>query len=122
LPSSYLLAYDAACGPCSRFKAVVDFLDARGVIEFISLGQAEEAGLLESVSPSVRYDSFHLIGPGRRALSGADALLPLLGLLLPRGGGITRVLEAIPGCSRAISFGYSMVSRLHYTGACTTAR
>jgi predicted DCC family thiol-disulfide oxidoreductase YuxK len=121
LPGNYLLAYDAACGPCSRFKAVVDFLDARGLIEFVSLRQADEAGALESVAPSMKYDSFHLIAPGKPVLSGADALLPLVGLLLPGGGAFSRVLEAIPGCSRAISFGYSTVSRLHYAGACGTA-
>jgi predicted DCC family thiol-disulfide oxidoreductase YuxK len=121
LQGKYLLAYDAACGPCSRFKAVVDFLDARGLIEFVSLRQADEAGELEGVAPSLRYDSFHLMAPGRRALSGADALLPLFGLLLTGRGAFSRVLEAIPGCSRAISFGYSAVSRLHQAGACGTA-
>jgi predicted DCC family thiol-disulfide oxidoreductase YuxK len=120
LPGNYLLAYDAACGPCSRFKAVVDFLDGRGLIEFASLRQADEAGALESVAPSLRYASFHLIRGGR-VLSGANALLPLVGLLLPGGGAVSRVLEAVPGCSRAISFGYSTLSRLHYAGACGTA-
>jgi predicted DCC family thiol-disulfide oxidoreductase YuxK len=121
LPGNYLLAYDAACGPCSRFKAVVDFLDGRGLIEFASLRQAEEAGELESVAPSLRYASFHLIVRGRRVLSGADALLPLVGLLLPRGGTVSRALEAIPGCRRAVSFGYSTISRLHHAGTCGTA-
>jgi len=90
-------------------------------MEFASLMQAEEAGELEGVAASLRYDSFHLIAPGKPVLSGADALLPLVGLLLPGGGAVSRVLEAIPGCSRAISFGYSMVSRLHDAGACGTA-
>jgi predicted DCC family thiol-disulfide oxidoreductase YuxK len=121
LPGNYLLAYDAECGPCSRFKAVVDFLDARGLIDFASLRQAEEAGALESIAPSLRYDSFHLIAPGGPVLSGADALPPLVGLLLTGGGAFSRVLGAIPGCRRAISFGYSTASRLHYAGACGTA-
>jgi predicted DCC family thiol-disulfide oxidoreductase YuxK len=121
LPGNYLLAYDAECGPCSRFKAVVDFLDARGLIDFASLRQADEAGALESIAPSLRYGSFHLIAQGRPVLSGADALLPLVGLLLPGGGAFSRVLGAIPGCRRAISFGYSTLSRLHYAGACGTA-
>ncbi|MGH9918430.1 MAG: DCC1-like thiol-disulfide oxidoreductase family protein [Nitrososphaerales archaeon] len=118
---NYLLAYDAACGPCSRFKVVVDFLDARGLIDFVSLRQADEAGALESVAPSLRYDSFHLIAPGRPALSGADALLPLVGMLLPGGGAFSKVLQSVPGCGRAISLVYSTISRLHYTGACGTA-
>jgi predicted DCC family thiol-disulfide oxidoreductase YuxK len=120
LPGKYLLAYDAACGPCSRFKAVVDFLDARELIEFVSLRQADEAGELDGVAPSLRNDSFHLVSPGGPVLSGADALLPLVGLLLTGGEAISRVLEAIPGAGRAISFGYSTVSRLHHAGACGT--
>jgi predicted DCC family thiol-disulfide oxidoreductase YuxK len=120
LPGNYVLAYDAACGPCSQFKALVDFLDARGVIEFASLRQAEEDGVLESVDPSTRYASFHLVPPGQRALSGAEAILPLVRLLIPGGRSASRILEAIPGCGRAISFGYSTLSRLHGTGACGT--
>jgi predicted DCC family thiol-disulfide oxidoreductase YuxK len=121
LPTDYLLAYDAGCGPCSRFKAVVDFLDAKGTIGFASLKQAEEVGALETVDPSLRYRSFHLIASGERALSGADALLPLVGLLLPRGGVVSAALEAIPGCRRAVFLGYSALSRLHGSGACRTA-
>jgi len=116
-----LLAYDAGCGACSRFKAVVEFLDARGTIEFLSLGQAEELGALEPIDSSRRYRSFHLIAPGLGVLSGADALLPLACMLLPMGGIVTRVLEAFPGCRRAISFGYSTLSRLHGAGACGIA-
>jgi predicted DCC family thiol-disulfide oxidoreductase YuxK len=121
LPRDYLLAYDAGCGPCSRFKAVVDFLDARGTIEFASLKQAEEVGALETINPSLRHRSFHLIASGQRALSGADALLPLVRLLLPGGGVVSTALETLPGCRRAISFGYSALSRLHDAGACGKA-
>jgi predicted DCC family thiol-disulfide oxidoreductase YuxK len=120
LPVDHLLAYDAGCGPCSRFKALVDLLDARGVIGFASLRDAEEAGALKGVSPSLRYRSFHLISPGGDALSGADALLPLV-KLLPGGRAVSRFLEAVPGSRRAISFGYSALSRLHDTGACDRA-
>jgi hypothetical protein len=41
--------------------------------------------------------------------------------LLPGGGAFSRLLEAIPGSGRAMSFGYSALSRLHDTGACGTA-
>ncbi len=116
-----LLAYDSACGVCSRFKAVVEFLDARGVIEFLSLRQAEELGALGRIDPSLRYRSFHLIARGQGVWSGGDALLPLVKLLLPGGRVVSMVLQAVPGCRRAISFGYSTVSRLHGAGACGIA-
>jgi predicted DCC family thiol-disulfide oxidoreductase YuxK len=121
LTSDYLLAYDAGCGPCSRFKAVVDLLDAKGLIEFVSLRHAEEVGALDGIDSSLRYRSFHLISPGQGALSGADALLRLVKLLLPGGGVFSKVLEGVPGCRRAISFGYSVLSRLHDAGACSPA-
>jgi predicted DCC family thiol-disulfide oxidoreductase YuxK len=120
LPSGYILAYDAGCGPCSRFKAVVDFLDAKGLIEFVTLEHAEKAGTLEDIDPSLRYRSFHLMAPGRGPLSGADALLPLVKLLLPGGRVISKAIEVIPGSRRSISFGYSALSRLHDAGACGT--
>lgn len=119
MPSDYLLAYDAGCGPCSRFKAFVDFLDARGRIEFLSLRQAEEVGALDAVEASSRYRSFHLVASGQGASSGADALLPLVRLLIPGGGAVSKFLESLPGSRRAISFGYSVVSRLHEKGACS---
>jgi predicted DCC family thiol-disulfide oxidoreductase YuxK len=121
LSSAYLLAYDADCGPCSRFKAIVDFFDARGVIEFTSLKQAEEAGALGTIDSSLRYRSFHLVMSGQGVLSGADALLPLVKLLLPGGGVVSRALAATPGFGRALSFGYAALSRLHDVGACSAA-
>ena len=117
LPVDYLLAYDAGCGPCSRFKALVEFLDARGAIGFASLREAEESGALDGVSPSLRYRSFHLISPRNGPVSGADALLPLV-KLLPGGGVVSKVVDATPGSRRAIAFGYSALSKLHDAGAC----
>lgn len=121
MSGDYVLAYDADCGPCTRFKAVVDFLDARGLIEFASLRQAEQEGTLDVIDSSLRYGSFHLIERGQGARSGADALLPLVKVLFPGSGAVSKALEDIPGCRRAISFGYSVVLRLHDSGACSTA-
>lgn len=121
MPGRHLLAYDAECGPCSRFKALVRFLDARGRLEFASLREADEAGELSGVEPSLRYRSFHLVSSGREARSGAEALMPLLRVLLPRGERLTRALEAAPGFSRAVTFGYATLSRLHDTGSCGAA-
>jgi predicted DCC family thiol-disulfide oxidoreductase YuxK len=34
--SRYTIAYDADCGPCTRFAHVVDFLDRSEKIDFIN--------------------------------------------------------------------------------------
>jgi predicted DCC family thiol-disulfide oxidoreductase YuxK len=57
--SRYILAYDADCGPCTRFARVVDSLDKSGIIEFISLSIADQKGLLDRISPS--YVTSHSI-------------------------------------------------------------
>src|SRR4029077_5263616 len=103
----FLLAYDANCGPCSRFKRMVEFLDAKRRIRFVSLEGADGSGVLESVPPPVRYRSFHLLrvwrgrtdGGGIR--SGSDALLQLL-RLLPGGNVASRLVEAVPGAEGAV--------------------
>jgi predicted DCC family thiol-disulfide oxidoreductase YuxK len=120
----FLLAYDASCGPCSRFKAIVEFLDAKRRIGFVSLDMADRSGVIEGISPSLRYRSFHLVrspvspvkGEGIR--SGSDALLPLLRLLIPGGTIASRIVEATPGANGAISFAYSVFSRVHDAGSC----
>ncbi|MDA4118626.1 MAG: DUF393 domain-containing protein [Thaumarchaeota archaeon] len=124
--SRYVLAYDASCGPCSRFKAVVGFLDARHRIEFESLEEADRAGLLESVAPSLRFGSFHLVvfreGRSRgESISGSEAILPLARLLLPKGESVLSLVEATPGLGDTISFVYSMLSRSHEVGSCKSA-
>src|ERR1051326_2502399 len=59
--SKYILAYDADCGPCTRFMHVVDLLDKREKIDFIPLTIADQQGLLDRISAPLRYKSFHLI-------------------------------------------------------------
>ena len=124
---AFLLAYDASCGPCSRFKAAVEFLDAKGRIKFLPLEEAEKSGAIEDIPQSLRYRSFHLLrtprGPaaGEGIYSGSDALLPLLRLLLPGGDIASRFIEAAPGAKGAISFAYSALSRLQGAGSCALA-
>ena len=113
-----VVAYDANCGPCSGFKAVVRFLDASRKIRFVSLEEADEAGLLDGLDPGSRYASFHLLGlagASRDASvrSGAEAVLPLMRLLSPWGRGVSRVVETMPVGVSAVTFAYSALSRLH---------
>ncbi len=113
----YVLAYDAHCGVCSRFKGIVDLLDARERIEFVPLEEADRAGLIAGIEPPCRYASFHLIGPDAWSLdsdvlSGSRALLLLIRLLSPWGA-ISRIVEAVPGSEAAAFLLYTALSKLH---------
>lgn len=59
----YLIAYDIDCGPCNKFKKLVDTLDLYNNIDFVSIFEADSNGLLKSIPPSKKYESFHLIFP-----------------------------------------------------------
>ena len=74
LSSRYILAYDADCGPCTRFRQVVDILDKYQKIDFISLTKADQKGVLEKIPASMRYNSFHLIFPNRDEVKSGPAL------------------------------------------------
>ncbi|HEV2389422.1 MAG TPA: DCC1-like thiol-disulfide oxidoreductase family protein [Nitrososphaerales archaeon] len=115
-PGGIVLAYDASCGPCSKFRAVVSFLDVRSRIAFLDIEDAERAGLLDGVPQAYRYASFHIVTPrGRMAgavgvVSGQAAILSLVGAL---SAPVAKVVERISSLEAAIRFGYSTLSRLH---------
>ncbi len=111
------LVYDAGCGPCTRFRQLVGFLDAKGRLAFVSLVDADSEGMLDDISPTRRHRSFHLIVPGGSVLSGAEAL-PALISLLPAGRLTVRLIVAVPGGLRALGVGYGVLSRLHDAGKC----
>lgn len=112
-----IVAYDADCGPCSAFKAAVEFLDFRRKVTFTPLHLADEVGLLDAMDKPSRYRSFHLVSPSGEVRSGAEALLPLARLVLP-GGRALESLGSVPGVEAALRFGYTTLSRLHDQGAC----
>jgi predicted DCC family thiol-disulfide oxidoreductase YuxK len=113
----YILAYDADCGPCTRFKRIVDILDKYEKIDFISLAKADQEGLLDSVSIRQRYKSFHLIFPKGETKSGSEALLELL-VILPGGKIVSPIINYFPGGKKAVRFIYKRFSRLHDGGSC----
>ena len=45
----YLLVYDADCGPCTKFKRAVDWLDKYNHLRYASLVDADACGLLNSI-------------------------------------------------------------------------
>jgi len=113
----WVLLYDADCGPCTSFKRAVDFMDADGRLDFLSIKQGEELGLLAAVPHARRHGSFHLVSPDRRVLSGAEALPGLIGLL-PAGKLLSKLITLAPGGLAFLGLAYSTASRLHEVGSC----
>ena len=113
----YVLVYDADCGPCTRFRKAVEFLDTKGRMGYMGLAEADRAGVLDSVSPGRRRRSFHLASPSGTVWSAADALAPLCALL-PGGRPLSAALAMCPPVSSMASFVYGAFSRLHDAGSC----
>jgi predicted DCC family thiol-disulfide oxidoreductase YuxK len=119
LSSKYILAYDADCGPCTRFRHAVDIFDIYQKIDFISLTEADQKGLLDKIPTSMRYKSFHLIFPDREEVkSGSDALIKLIAIL-PGGRIISPIINYLPGGKHIVHFVYTKFSRLHDGGSCS---
>ena len=113
----YALVYDSGCGPCTRFRNLVGFFDVKGRMKYLGLGEADQAGVLNSVDPCRRHRSFHLVSPGGEVWSGAAALPPLLGLL-PAGRPVSSIARC-PPVFAALAGAYSVMARLHDAGSCT---
>jgi predicted DCC family thiol-disulfide oxidoreductase YuxK len=116
--SKYILAYDANCGPCTKFKRIVDILDKYEKIDFIPVTKADQEGLLDKVPVRQRYKSFHLIFPTGEAKSGSEAVLELI-VILPGGKIISPIINNFPGGKKAVRFIYNRFSRLHDEGSCS---
>ena len=112
-----VLVYDSDCGPCTGFKNIVRFLDPRRRLSFASLSEADELGHLDELPRTDRYNSFHIIAPGKGVMSGAEALPHLIGLLIG-GESIERSARSIPLGFHMISSVYRVLSRLHDSGSC----
>ncbi|MFL6400343.1 MAG: thiol-disulfide oxidoreductase DCC family protein, partial [Nitrososphaeraceae archaeon] len=115
--SRYILAYDADCGSCTRFAHVVDSLDKSEIIDFISIILADQKGLLDRISPPLRYKSFHLIFPNGEVKSGSEALVELIAIL-PGGKIVSPIVNYFPGGNPFVSFIYNSFSRRHDMGSC----
>ena len=115
--SNYIIAYDADCVPCARFKHIVDLLDVYQIIDFISLTEADKSGLLDQIPQSIRFKSFHLLSPNGDIRSGSEALIDLIAIL-PFGHGISKLIMSVPKGRQMIRYLYLIFSRLHDKGSC----
>ncbi len=114
----YTLVYDSGCGPCTRFRRMVGFLDTRSRLDFVPLTEADRRGLLDTIRPGIRHGSFHLVSPAGRVSSGAEAV-PGLIRLLPAGSILSGLMVTAPLGRYSIAFVYSIFSRLHDSGSCS---
>ncbi len=112
------LVYDSDCGPCTRFRRIVGFLDTRGRLNFASLTTADRTGLLDQVPAERRHRSFHLASRSGAVSSGTKALPELLALL-PSGGLISGLVARAPLGYRSLTFVYTTFARLHDAGSCS---
>ncbi|MDG7007177.1 MAG: DUF393 domain-containing protein [Nitrososphaerota archaeon] len=113
----YLLVYDDRCGPCTRFRNVVELLDARRRLDYAGLDEAERSGSLGPVPAPRRSRSFHLVSPDGRVWSGESAFPHLAALV--SGGRVLSEAMKVPPVFAATSFVYSVFSRLHDSGYCS---
>src|SRR5256885_5856718 len=114
----HVLVYDKDCGNCSRFKRIVDFLDAHKRLDYLSLTEADDFGLLDSVPRSRRHRSFHIIYRGGRIISGSAAVPDLISMI-PSGHVAAFLIRHAPGGEKIVNLIYSMFSRLHEAGSCS---
>ncbi len=114
----HVLVYDKDCGSCSRFKRIVNSLDGHKRLGYLSLTEADEHGLLDSVPRSRRHRSFHLIYPGGTVISGSAAVPELISLL-PLGRVASFMIHYAPGGEKIVNLIYSTFSRLHDSGSCS---
>ena len=115
--SNNIIVYDADCGPCRKFKHLLNCLDVNHQIQFVSQTEADELGLLNRVPQCLRYKSFHLISSNLDIQSGAEALLRLIGLF-PLGHPISKLIILAPGGKRMMTSVYSIFSKLHDADSC----
>jgi predicted DCC family thiol-disulfide oxidoreductase YuxK len=115
--SNYILAYDADCGPCTRFAHIVNSLDKYEKIDFMSLSIADQEGLLDKIPVTVRFGSFHLIAPNGETKSGSNGLLELIAIL-PGGKVILPIINYLPAGKMIVRFIYNRFSKLHDRGSC----
>jgi predicted DCC family thiol-disulfide oxidoreductase YuxK len=114
----YILAYDVDCDPCTKFRNLVDYLDKHDKIQFCSLADADQKGLLDKVPPQLRYKSFHLVLPSSQVKSGSEGVMELFSIL-PGSRIIYPVLQYFPGAKQLVRFVYLRLAKLRNNGSCS---
>jgi predicted DCC family thiol-disulfide oxidoreductase YuxK len=112
-----VLAFDRDCGPCTKFSKIVSRLDIFDKIELMPIAAAEKQGLLDSIPPSLHYDSFHMILGDGQVKSGPDGVLQLIAIL-PMGRLTHPIIDHMPGGKQIVRFVYHKLAKLR-SGSCS---
>ena len=104
--ASYVLTYDSICGFCTTFKRALAFLDTGHRFTYVSLLEADSAGVLDSVPVDLRHSSFHVISSPGEVYSAADGVFKVIELM-PAGRIISKFITFAPFGTRSLRFLYS---------------
>jgi predicted DCC family thiol-disulfide oxidoreductase YuxK len=102
--------------PLLRDLGTFDILDKYEKIDFMSLTEADQKGLLDVIPAPLRYELFRFIFPNGEAKSGSEVLLELI-VILPGGKMKSSAINYFPGGKHLVRFIYQRFSRLCDTGS-----
>lgn len=109
------LYYDAQCHLCSDFAHLVRSIGGRRV-RVLPFRGPEADHELAGLSEEQRYDSMHLVSDGR-IRSAADAVVPLLGSMLPH---VAKAIRALPPAERLLRWSYWRLYHVRAIQGCAT--
>ncbi len=94
----HYLLYDEGCSLCVRFQKGIKKWDRRGLIEAVGFSDPRIPQIVPKMNRDQLLNSFHLVFPDGKVLSGNRALPDLLGLLpgLKPVGWLLRCLPGVP--------------------------
>jgi predicted DCC family thiol-disulfide oxidoreductase YuxK len=90
-----VVLYDGDCAFCKWSLNRILAWDRGGVVRPVAIQSPEGAALLAAVPEQRRLDSWHLVEPSGRLLSGGRAAAPLFAVL-PAGRPLAALLRAFP--------------------------
>lgn len=101
------MLYDEDCGFCRWGVDRLLRLDRRNELEAVPIQSPEGAGVLSSMTPDERLESWHARSPDGRLWSGGEAV-PVILRLLPGGKGLAWAAARFP---RTVDRLYQFVAR-----------
>jgi predicted DCC family thiol-disulfide oxidoreductase YuxK len=95
----HILLYDEDCSFCTWAVGKVLAWDRHGRVRAVPIQGAVGDRLLAEVPPEKRLDSWHLVTPSGRILSGGADATQELARVLPGGRPLAALFQAFPGAT-----------------------
>lgn len=108
----YYLLYDNECSLCVGFQQRIRSWDTDHKIEPVGFDDPRIASLVPTMTRTELENSFHLVFPDGKILSGAKAFPSLL-KQLPRWRWLGRLLEIVPGSAPVSEWIYGKIAASH---------